>query len=422
MKKGRKKSARQEQLQEELDRFIPDREEQQQMMQGLYQGKPLFGESGVFTGMLQKMVNLSLQGELDSFLKEQPENTDNRRNGFKQKQVRSTGGMLTVNTPRDRSGEYAPMLVKNWERELTTGMDEIILSLYARGHSVEDVQQHLREIYGVNVSNSVISSITDKILPEITEWQNRSLSPCYVVVYLDGIYYKVRENGAFVTKVIHTCYGVNQYGERDILGLYINESEGASSWGLILEDLKRRGMEDVIFFCVDGLRGFKEVLETVYPQATVQRCIVHMVRSSTRFVSDKDIRKVCADLRLVYQSATMEDAKIALESFGEKWDKKYKMIRQKWEEEWDSLTPFMDYSPAIRKMIYTTNPVEAVHRIMRKVTKTKAAWCTDKGLIKQLYLTLMYQKKSWNKVVFNWKSMQKELIEKFGERYAKHLQ
>ena len=233
MNKPTKRKSRKEQLQEEIDKIIPDRDEQKAMISGLYEGNPLFGESGIFTGLLQRMVNMSLEGELESYLEESPSEKNNRKNGFKKKQVRSTGGMLSINTPRDRNGEYEPIMVKNWERELTTGMDEIILSLYARGHSVEDVQQHLRQIYGVDISNSVISTITDKILPEITAWQNRSLASCYVVMYLDGIYYKTREDGVFSTKVIHTCYGITVNGDRDILGLYINESEGAKNWGLI---------------------------------------------------------------------------------------------------------------------------------------------------------------------------------------------
>jgi putative transposase len=342
MKKTIKRRSRKEELQEEIDKIIPNREEQKTMISGLYQGNPLFGESGIFTDLLQRMVNLSLEGELESYLEESVSEKNNRKNGFKKKQVRSTGGMLSINTPH-RNGEYEPIMVKNWERELTIGMDEIILSLYARGHSVEDVQQHLRQIYGVDISNSVISTITDKILPEITSWQNRSLASCYVVMYLDGIYYKTREDGKFSTKVIHTCYGITVNGDRDILGLYINESEGAKNWGLILEDLKRRGVEDVLFFCIDGLAGFKDALESVFPKAIVQRFVVHMIRYSTRFVSDRDMKAVCADLRAIYQSTNAIEAELALESCEEKWGKKYKGLIDHWRNNWDSFIPFLDY-------------------------------------------------------------------------------
>lgn len=416
-----KRKSRREELQEEIDQMVPDKAEQARMIQGLYEGKPLFGEEGIFTGLLQRMVNASLQGEMDAFLDKERVRQDNRRNGIKSKKVRSSGGYIDVATPRDRNGEFEPMLVKNWERELHTGMDEIIISLYARGNSIDDIHYLLRKIYGVELSVGVISAITDRILPEVSEWQNRPLHTCYTVVYLDGIYFKVREEGKTVSRVIHTCYGINAHGQRDVLGLYVSDSEGAKSWGLILEDLKRRGVEDVMVFCVDGLKGFREVLEDVFPMASVQRCIVHMIRSSTRYVKDKDLKKLCADLRVVYQSPNREMASVALLAFGEKWDAAYPEVRKKWEDTWEELMTFMDYTPALRKMIYTTNAVEAVHRVMRKVTKTKAAWPSETSLIKQLYLVLMHNKKAWGKDVFNWKSIEKELILKYGERYSKHL-
>ena len=271
--KPKKKSSR-EKLQEEIDLLVPDRDEQAKMIQGLYEGKPLFGEDGIFTELLQRMVNASLQGEMDAFLDKDKNLQPNRRNGKKCKKVRCSGGYIDVTTPRDRNGEFEPMLVKNWERELHTGMDEIIISLYARGNSIDDIHYLLRKIYGVELSVGVISAITDRILPEVSDWQNRPLHACYPVVYLDGIYFKVREEGKTTTKVIHTCYGINAYGQRDILGLYVNVSEGAKSWGIILEDLKKRGVEDVFVFCVDGLKGFREVLEDVFPMSSVQRCIV----------------------------------------------------------------------------------------------------------------------------------------------------
>src|SRR5690606_19421301 len=222
---------------------------------------------------------------------------------------------LSIQTPRDRHGTHEPILIKKWERELGTGVDEIILSLYARGHSVEDVRHQLQHLYGLEVSAGVISAVTDRVWTEIIEWQQRPLYSCYPIVYLDAIHYKIREAGHVISKAIYTCYGVNAHGQRDILGLYLNETEGARQWGLILEDLKRRGAEDIFFFCVDGLTGFLDVIEHVYPHAIVQRCVVHMIRSSTRFVSDKDIKNLCADLRKVYTSANRQQAEVALEAF-----------------------------------------------------------------------------------------------------------
>jgi transposase-like protein len=404
-----------------LEELIPDGSRRKEIVSRLYSGDPILGNGGIFTDMLQALVNAALEGEMDCNLQEKQLGSSNRRNGHTEKNVRSAIGPLQIRTPRDRTGEHDPIIVKKWERELGTGIDEIILSLYARGQSVEDVRHQLQHLYGIEISAGVISAVTDRVWTEITEWQQRPLHACYPVVYLDAIHYKVRDSGHVESKAVYTCYGINSEGERDILGLYLSESEGARQWGLILEDLKRRGVNDVFFFCIDGLSGFTEVIEQVYPTSIVQRCIVHMIRTSTRFVSDRDIKKVCADLRKIYTAANLQQAEIALESFGQIWDKKYSEIRPKWENNWAELMAFMDYGENIRRMIYTTNPVEALHRVMRKITKSKGAWTNDKGLIKQLYLTLKYNQKSWKRKAFNWSAIQRELIEKYKERYEKHL-
>jgi transposase-like protein len=328
---------------------------------------------------------------------------------------------LSIQTPRDRFGDHEPVIVKKRERELTTGLDEIILSLYARGQSIDDVRHQLREIYGLEVSAGAISAVTDRVWSEIIEWQQRPLASCYTIVYLDAIHYKVREDGKVISKAIYTVYAVTVDGQRDILGLYLNDAEGSRQWGLILEDLKRRGVEDVMFFSVDGLSGFKEVIEQVFPSSALQRCIVHKIRNSTRYVREKDRKAVCTDLKKIYTSSDRVQALVALEAFGEKWDSKYKEIKHSWETDWVDLMVFMDYSENIRRMIYTTNPVEAVHRVMRKVTKTKGAWTSDRGLLKQLYLTLKYSEKSWKGKAFNWIVIQRELMEYFGERYIRYL-
>lgn len=405
-----------------MEDLIPDPKKRTEVLTRLYKGDPILGDGGIFTDMLQAFVNAALEGEMDHHLQEQTDGGEvNRRNGHTHKVVRSSVGPLEVHTPRDRTGDHEPILVKKWDRELDTGLDDIILSLYARGHSVEDVRFQLRRLYGVDVSSGTISAVTDKVWAEITEWQQRPLSPCYSIVYLDAIHYKVRQDGHIASKAIYTVFGVSVHGDRDILGLYLSESEGSRQWGLILEDLKRRGVEEVLFFCVDGLTGFKDVIAEVYPLAIVQRCIVHMIRSSTKFVSDKDIKAVCADLRKIYSSANREQAEIALEAFGERWDKKYKEIRPKWIENWDELMAFMEYGANIRRMIYTTNPVEALHRVMRKVTKSKGGWVNDKGLLKQLYLALKFNEKSWKRKAFNWIPIYRELLDKFGDRYAQYV-
>lgn len=241
------------------------------------------------------------------------------------------------------------------------------------------------------------------------------------MIFLDGAYFKLRRERKVSSHVIYTVYGVNIEGERDVLGLYSDETEGASYWGLVLEDLQRRGVEEVLFFCVDGLKGFSDSIGDVYPKSLVQRCIVHQIRSSTRFVASKDRKSLCADLRKIYTAADRIGAEMALEAFTERWGQKYPRIGRSWQENWEELMPFMDYGAHIRRMIYTTNPVEALHRIIRKVTKTKGAWVNEKSLLKQIYLALHFNTKSWKRKSASWKDIQRELIEKFGKRYTQWI-
>jgi len=405
-----------------MEDLIPDAHRRNEVMRRLYNNDSLLGQGGIFTDMLQSMINAALEGEIDYTLGSVSETgLDNRRNGHINKQVRSSAGTLDIRTPRDREGVHEPVILKKWQRSLGTGIDEIILSLYARGQSVEDVRFQLVQLYGVELSAGAISAVTDKIIPEITDWQNRPLQPFYSIIYLDAIHYKVRQDGKVISKAFYTIYSVDAHGQRDILGLYLTDSEGSRQWGLILEDIKNRGVRDVLFFCIDGLTGFKDVIEQVFPESQVQRCIVHMIRNSVKFVSHKDVKAVCADLKLIYTSSNREQAAVALESFSIKWDKKYKEISPKWRSNWDELMAFMDYSANIRRLIYTTNPVEGVHRIIRKVTKTKGAWCNDMALLKQIYLTLTYNEKSWKINISNALNIKRELIDQFGERYLKHL-
>jgi putative transposase len=405
-----------------IEDLIPDEAKRAEVMKRLYQGDSIVGDGGIFTDMLQALVNAALEGEMDYHLNESKiANKENRRNGHTHKTVTSRVGPLDIHTPRDRRGEHEPSLVKKWDRDLGTGLDDIILSLYARGHSVDDVRYQLRELYGVDVSAGAITAVTDRVWSEILEWQQRPLASCYPIVYLDAIFYKVREDGKIISKAIYTVYGITVDGLRDVLGFYLNESEGSRQWGLILEDIRRRGVEDVFFFCIDGLTGFQKVIEEVFPLSIIQRCVVHVIRNSTRFVSYKDLRAVCSDLRKIYAAADRQQAALALIAFGKQWDNKYKEIRPKWEENWDELMAFMDYTQNIRRMIYTTNPVEALHRIMRKVTKSKGAWSNDKGLLKQLYLALMHNQKSWHLKALSWPYIQKELVDHFGTRYEKYI-
>lgn len=406
-----------------LEDLIPDEDRRKEVVRRLYSGDKLIGEDGIFTDLLQAMVNASLEGEMDDHLKEEKlQGNVNRRNGHTTKKVRSNGGPLEIHTPRDRNGDFSPQIINKWDRELNTGLNETIISLYARGQSVEDIRHTIREIYGVEVSAGVISAVTDRVMDELISWQQRPLCACYPIVYLDAIHFKVKHEGVFKSRAIYTCYGMDTEGKRDVLGLYVKESEGARQWGLVLEDLKKRGVEDIFIISIDGLTGFKDVIEEVFPHTIIQRCIVHMIRSSTRFVAEKKKRAVCADLRKVYGAENRLDAELAMEAFEAKWDKTYPEIGKKWRADWDDLMGFMDFKADLRRMMYTTNPVEAVHRIMRKTTKTKNAWTNEKALIKQVYLTLMHNEKSWRRTAFKWSHIQRDLIDTFGERYLKHIE
>lgn len=389
----------------------------------LQNGDSLVGSDGILTGLIQRIVNAALSGEADAHIRgDKQSGQANRRNGYTEKKLGTELGPVLINPPRDRAGRFEPQLVGKWERQLGTGLDRQILSMYANGNSYGDIQHQLRQLYGLDYSPASIAEVTEQVWGEVAAWQQRDLLPFYAVIFLDGMYFTSREGGKAVKKVVYSVYGVDAEGNREVLGIYIRDSEGAGEWGRVLEDLRKRGVEDVLFFSVDGLSGFGEAILEVFPKSFVQRCIVHMIRSSTRFVPDKDMKKVCAGLRRIYTGADELQARIALESFRLEWDKKYPEIAKAWEKDWDELVPFMDYGKDIRRMIYTTNAVEALHRQVRKVTKTKGSWVNDKALLKQIYLILTYGKGGWKRKVFNWNAISRELSERFGERFTVHLE
>jgi transposase-like protein len=407
---------------ETLEDLIPDAELRERMVAHLYSKKPLLSEGSVFSELLQSMVNKMLEGEVDDFLDEQRASGEqNKRNGYTPKQVISAAGPLSIRTPRDRNADFEPELIGKRHQELSSGVDEQIIALYAQGNSVEDVRRLLAKLYGLDISAGKISAITDQVLPEIQAWRTRRLRSLYAIVYLDAVHFKVRHEGQYASRAFYTVYGIDAEGQRDLLGLYINESEGANRWGLVLEDIRDRGVEDVLVFCTDDLAGFSEAISEVYPLAIIQKCIVHKVRSSTRFVDDKDSKAVRKDLRTVYTASTLEAARTAMDAFTVTWGSKYGQLVESWERDWDELMAFMDYPKELRRMIYTTNPVEALHRIIRKLIKGKAAWVSDTALIKQIYLSLMHNEKSWKRNAFGWKAIQRDLTEKYSERFTRHL-
>jgi putative transposase len=406
----------------DLSDLIPDEELRDRMVEHLYSKAPLFSEGSVFSDLLQSMVNKMLEGEVEDFLEnEQASGKVNKRNGYTAKRLISSSGPLSIQTPRDRNSEFEPSLVVKGQRELSSGLDDQILALYAQGNSVEDVRRLLVKLYGLSISAGKISSITDKILPEIQLWQRRPLRAMYAIVYLDAVHFKIRHEGRYSSRAFYTVYGIDVDGNRDLLGMYINENEGAKRWGLVLEDLQNRGLEDVLVFCTDDLSGFSEAIGEVYPDSVVQKCIVHKVRSSTRFVDDKDSKALRKDLRMVYTSTNRSAARSAMDAFTVSWGSKYASLVESWERDWEELTAFLDYPKDMRRMIYTTNPVEALHRIIRKLIKGKAAWVSDTALIKQIYLSLIHNEKSWKRRAYGWKAIQRDLKKMYGPRFAKHL-
>lgn len=402
---------------------IEDEQLYARLKEHLYSKEPLLGENSPFSELLQQMVDQMLEGEVENFLdQERAEGKSNKRNGHTPKRVRSTSGWLDINTPRDRQGDFSPELIGKRQRELSSGLDDQILALYAQGNSIEDVRRLVAKIYGVEISSGKISQITDKVLPHIQSWRERLLQTFYAVVYLDAVHFKVRYEGRYESRAFYTVYAIDAEGQRDLLGLYIQAQEGAGGWGMVLEDLQRRGVEDILVACTDDLAGFSQAITDVFPATVVQKCIVHQVRNSLRFVDDKDRKKLGSALRKVYTAPNREEAKLALDTFGQAWGEKYPYIVQQWEKNWDELVAFMDFPKEMRRMIYTTNPVEALHRIIRKLIKGKAAWVSDTALIKQLFLSLMHNEKSWRKKARGWKTIQRDLIKLYGERVKTHLE
>jgi transposase-like protein len=400
-----------------LKEIEQDPELQARFKEHLYSKKPLLGTDSPFSDLLQVMVNRMLEGEMEAFLDQsKKEGNKNKRNGKMSKQVLTQAGQIQVETPRDRLSQFDPELISKRELTLSSGLDEQIIALYAQGNSIEDVRRLVTQMYGVDISAGKLSQITDKILPELEEWRNRELSSFYPIVYLDAIHFKVRRDGKYQSSAFYTVYSVDWHGKRDLLGLYVQGSEGASKWGLILEDLRKRGVQDILVVCTDNLQGFSEVISEVYPLSIIQKCIVHQVRNSLKYVDEKDRKQVAVDLRKIYTSVTREQAESALSAFEQKWSSKYSYIVKQWKENWEELIAFLDFPEGMRKMIYTTNPVEALHRIMRKLIKSKAAWVSEKALIKQLYLSLMHNKKSWNKKAYGWVKIQRSIMELYPER------
>jgi putative transposase len=380
----------------------------------------LIGEHGLLKQLTKMLVERALEAEMTEHLGHGKSgsiiNADgNARNGHSDKTLKGDFGELPLAIPRDRQALFEPQLVAK-QQTRWTGFDDKIISLYARGLSVREIQGHLEEMYGTEVSPTLISTVTDAVSDEVKLWQGRPLDPLYPILYLDCIHVKVRDAGAVRTKAVYLAIGVNMDGHKEVLGLWIAQTEGAKFWLQVVTELKNRGVQDIFIACVDGLKGFPEAIETVYPKACVQLCIVHMVRNSLNFVSWKARKEVAADLKLIYTSATVELGEQRLTEFEEKWDGQYQSIGLSWRRNWARVIPFFDYPAEIRKVIYTTNAIESINMSLRKVIKTRASFPTDEAVSKLFYLALNNISKKWTMPIRDWKAALNRFSIQFEDR------
>lgn len=367
-------------------------------------GKSMMGAGGALTPLIKQIIEASLEGEMEAHLSEIPsdEVEGNRRNGRSKKTVKSEIGSFDLETPRDRNGTFEPQLVKKRQTILNAALDEKILALYSLGMSYDDISKHLADMYGVEISKATISSVTDKLIPLITEWRSRPLETTYPIIFLDAMFFKTREENKVTQKVIYMILGINSQGHKDILGFYSAESEGANFWLGVLNDLKNRGVEDILIACVDGLTGFPEAIQSAFPKTEVQLCIVHQIRNSMRYISSKDLKPFLKDLKTVYAADTKDLAEQNLLLLDEKWGQKYPIVLKSWQTKWDYLSAYFKYTKPVRKLIYTTNPIEGFHRQVRKYTKSKGAFTSENALFKLIYAAIMQIKKKWTLPVRDW--------------------
>ena len=375
--------------------------------------------------IMRDMMSVILEGALDEELEQElgyskydyrNKSTDNSRNGHSQKMMHTSYGDMQIDVPRDRNGDFEPQIIKKYQNTITQDMEEKIISMYAKGMTTADIENHMKELYDIDISDSIISRITDKIMPMVKEWQERPLETIYAAVFMDAIHYHVRSEGRIVKKAVYIGLDIDMDGHKDILGMYIGENESAKFWLSVLNGLKNRGVEDILIVCVDGLSGFPQAIEAVYPNAKIQRCIIHQIRNTTKFVSYKDIKELMVDLKRVYTAATEEIALNELELFNDKWGKKYPKIYKSWSDNWATLSTYFKHPVSVRKLVYTTNAIEGFNRQLRKVTKSKSVFPTDNSLLKMLYLATMDITKKWSGRRQDWGQIRSQLEIYFEER------
>jgi putative transposase len=391
-------------------------------IKGMYAGKPLNGEKGIFAPLLKHFLEAALQGEMDSHLQESKQQGEpNRRNGKATKRVKSLSGEFDLETSRDRTGTFEPLILPKRQIIITEELEDKVIALYGRGVSTRDISEYIKEMYQMDISATQLSSITDKVIPALNEWRTRPLQSVYAFVYLDCMHYKVRENGRVVTRAIYNILGVDLGGKKDLIGMYVSESEGAKFWLSVITDLKNRGVEDILIACIDGLKGFPEAIGAVFPLTQIQTCVVHQIRNSLRYIAEKDKKAFMVDLKPVYQAVNKEEGFEKLAKLDEVWGKKYPVPIQSWYNNWETLSTFFEYDEQIRRVIYTTNTIEGFHRQVRKITKTKGAFTSDMALMKLVYLVVQNISDKWTMPLHNWSLTLSQLYVIFGDRLKLHL-
>lgn len=387
---------------------------EQEAIEGLRSGKKLEGKDGVLAPLLKRILEAGMQGELQAHL--ESDKTSNRRNGKMSKGVKTSFGKVVIETPRDRNSTFDPQILPKRKTVLGEALDHKVISLYSFGMSYNDIVKHLDEMYGLTVAPSTLTAITDSIIEDIKAWQSRPLESVYPFVWMDAIHYKVKEDNSIKTKAVYCLLGVGRDGTKDLLGLYINETEGAKFWLQVLSDLQNRGVKDILIASIDNLKGFAEAIESVFPQTEVQLCVVHQIRNSTKYVVTKDIKPVMTCLKKIYTASTKEQAETALGELELEWKTKYPSMLKSWQTNWERLSNYFKYPKEIRKVIYTTNIIESFHSQLRKVTKTKRVFSSDMALLKLLYLVHHNINGTWKTQMLGWKQIFAQMQILFEER------
>lgn len=385
-------------------------------LEQLRKGESLTGKGGAFAPLLKEFLEAALDSEMSTHLDASERSQGNKRNGRGSKRVKTIDGEIDIDTPQDRLSSFTPEIIRKRETVLADNLAPKIIGLYGLGMSLRDISNHIEEMYDVEISHNTLSEIIERIVPKVKEWQSRPLEPMYTIVWLDAMHYKVKDGGKTSNRAVYNVLAINKEGRKDLIGMYVSESEGANFWLSVLTDLKSRGMKDILIACIDNLNGFAEAIKSTFPEVIIQNCIIHQIRNSMKYIASKDQKEFMSDLKPVYQAPNLSMAEMKFDDLKEKWGKKYPVVISSWERNWDNLTSYFAYDEHIRKLIYTTNAVEGFHRQVRKVTKTKGVFPNDMALLKLIYLAVQHISKKWTQPLHNWALTAQQLKIKFGDR------